>query len=43
MEKGKQMKRYLEDEQKKELKKRKHMKMLTGATGSGEGTSKTMN
>ena len=40
-EKGKKLKRELEEEE--ELKKRKHMKMLTGVTGSGEGTSKTMN
>ena len=42
-EKRKKLKCVFEEEEKKERKKRKHMKMLTGATGSGEGTSKTMN
>ena len=43
MEKGMQVKRFLEDEQKKELTTRKRLRMLTGATGTGEGTSQTMN
>ena len=43
MEKAKKIERFIEDEEKKELKKRKRLMMLTGATGSGEGTSKTMN
>ena len=42
-EKRKKLKRVFEEEEKKERKKRKHMKMLTGATGSGEGKSQTMN
>ena len=37
------LKRFLEDEQKKELTTRKRLRMLTGATGTGEGTSQTMN
>ena len=42
-EKRKKLKCVFEEEEKKERKKRKHMKMLTGATGSGEGKSQTMN
>ena len=43
MEKAKKFQRLMEDEQKKERKNIKRLRMLTGATGSGEGTSKTMN
>ena len=43
IEKTKQMYRLIENEQKKERKKRKRLMMLTGATGTGEGTTKTMN
>ena len=43
MEKAKKIKRFIEDEEKKELTTRKRLRMLTGATGTGEGTSQTMN
>ena len=43
-EKAKKLKHVLEEEEKQERKKRKRLRMLTGgATGTGEGTSKTMN
>ena len=43
MEKAKKIKRFIEDEEKKELTTRKRLRMLTGATGTGEGKSQTMN
>ena len=43
IEEGNKFKRKFDEEEKDERNKRKRLRMLTGATGSGEGTSQTMN